>query len=99
MGRLLGLEGEPALKEAALRDGVGRLGTWGGRYKALVNGQGKGKEVVGKGFLVGSKEHEDLLREYETDQYEVARCEFVIADGVEMKAQRGLTFRFRGLLD
>ena len=42
--------------------------------------------------VFGSKEHEDRLREYATELYEVVRCQMVV-DGNKLP---GLTFRFCG---
>ncbi|KFZ11824.1 hypothetical protein V501_04565 [Pseudogymnoascus sp. VKM F-4519 (FW-2642)] len=52
----------------------GRMETWGnGKYKALVNGSERSC-VEGSAYQVMSEEHEDALRKYETDAYEVVRC-------------------------
>ncbi|KAK7706760.1 hypothetical protein SLS57_009570 [Botryosphaeria dothidea] len=86
---LLGLaEGEEAvLERAAVRDG--RLRTWGGRYKALVDGEGR---VEGWAYRVRSAEQEDALRAYETEKYEVVRCKIEIESWEE--DVWGCTFRF-----
>lgn len=70
----------------------GRVGKWGRRYNALVDGS---SAIEGHAFLVGSAEREDNLRRYETHAYEVVRCRMVI-DGAEVL---GCTFRFLGELD
>ena len=68
----------------------GRVRTWAGKYKALVDAPG---EVVhGSAFLVQSKAEEDALRFYETDKYEVVRCQITTQSDV----MDGLTFRFDG---
>jgi hypothetical protein len=43
-----------------------------------------------------SKEYEDALRGYETDNYEVVRCTISIEGG---KMVKGCTFRFVGTID
>ena len=49
-------------------------------------------EKSGSAYQVSSKEHEDALRIYETENYEVVRCMIAMADEVV----HGLTFRFVG---
>jgi hypothetical protein len=88
---LLGLDLSPVLEPAVLQRG--KLKTWGGKYRALVDGDDKGR-VEGWMYLVQNRQHEDALRDYEGDNYEVARCEIF---GVESgKLFKGLTFRFCG---
>lgn len=70
----------------------GRLALWNGKYKALLDAQSSKAEVHGHRFEVQSKEHEDILRSYETEAYEVVRCHIVDADGSGVE---GCTFRFR----
>ncbi len=81
----------------------GQLSTWGGgKYMALVDAPSdSNKVVVGTAFLVQSREQEDALRFYETDQYEVVRCRIILTDSEKKGAQalQGLTFRFSGTLD
>ncbi|KIW68924.1 hypothetical protein PV04_04836 [Phialophora macrospora] len=85
---------EPELIPAHIENG--RLGTWGGKYKALFDTCTPAKaKVCGKAFLVRDREQEDALRFYETDKYEVVRCRIVTGDGVLL----GLTFRFGGPQD
>lgn len=68
----------------------GRVRTWAGRYKALVDAPGE--VVFGSAFLVETREQEDALRFYETEKYEVVRCQITTqSDVIE-----GLTFRFDG---
>ena len=76
----------------------GRLEIWGGKYKALVDG-GKHDVVEGFAFLVVSKEQEDGLRIYETDKYEVVRCEISVHKADSIEQYRGCTFRFCGDID
>ncbi|KAF9634051.1 AIG2-like protein [Lasiodiplodia theobromae] len=83
---LLGLEERPVLRRAAVRGGAVR--TWGGKYKALVDGA---ERIDGWAYEVVSKEQEDALRAYETEKYEVVRCGIEMEGGEEVM---GCTFRF-----
>lgn len=87
--RHLGLSEEemPVLRSAEVRGG--RLECWAGKYKALVDAPG-GKVVSGYAYEVTTREREDALRAYETDNYEVVRC-CISVDGRMVK---GCTFRF-----
>ena len=70
------------------------LASWAGRYKALVDAPpGHVPEVSGCAFCVWDQEEEAALRRYETDHYEVVRCEMEVAG---MGLVRGLVFRFVG---
>jgi hypothetical protein len=69
----------------------GELRTWGGKYKALINGAGT---VRGWAYQVTCVEREDALRYYETDRYEVVRC--AITMDYTGENVLGLTFRFIG---
>lgn len=82
----------PRLIPAHISGGV--LKTWGGKYKALVDQRGYGKEskVAGHAFCVESEKVETGLRVYETDKYEVVRCTIEMGD----RREQGLTFRFVG---
>jgi hypothetical protein len=82
----------PVLKCASVSRGI--LATWGGKYKALLDGD-VNSQVNGSAYLVMSKEDEDALRAYETDNYEVVRCTITMK---EEKAH-GCTFRFVGTPD
>ncbi|KAI0192828.1 hypothetical protein F4808DRAFT_442630 [Astrocystis sublimbata] len=84
LGRLLGVR--PSYKEASIRGGL--LTTWAGKYKALIDMPGG--HVRGSAFLVQSQDEEDALRCYETDKYEVVRCDILF----EGKTHGGLTFRY-----
>lgn len=86
---LLGLEERPVLLRAAVRGGAVR--TWGGKYKALVDGT---ERIGGWAYEVASKEQEDALRAYETESYEVVRCRIEVEGGEEVM---GCTFRFADL--
>ncbi|TRX90956.1 hypothetical protein FHL15_008161 [Xylaria flabelliformis] len=83
LGRLLGVE--PSYEDASVRGGI--LKTWGGKYKVLIDAPGG--IVHGAAFLVQDQDQEDTLRCYETEKYEVVRCEIDMRD----KKVKGLTFR------
>ena len=85
LGRLLQAREDPNLVGAYLPRG--KIKTWAGKYKALVNGE---ERVEGSAFLVKSREQEEALQYYETDNYEVVRCQIRIGG----RAVDGLTFRF-----
>ncbi|SMR48119.1 unnamed protein product [Zymoseptoria tritici ST99CH_1A5] len=78
----------------------GKLVSWGGKYKALVDDSSSvtpyagamANAVEGSAYLVQSECREDSLRIYETKAYEVVRCLIEFADGSEIL---GCTFRFR----
>lgn len=71
---------------------------WGGKYNALVDGSA-GSVVHGSAYHVMSKEHEDALRAYETDVYEVVRCAISIASQTGCLEVKGCAFRFVGTVD
>ncbi|RVX70353.1 hypothetical protein B0A52_05852 [Exophiala mesophila] len=89
--RHLGLDKAPDYIKAHVTDG--KVQFWGGKYKALVDAPGE--SVQGCAFLVKTQIEEDALRFYETDKYEVVRCQILTQSG----AMHGLTFRFKGNLD
>lgn len=94
LSRLLGPNHPISLTPAWISGG--RLGTWAGRYKALVDDFDGGR-VQGHGFLVQNQQAEDALRSYETGVYEVVRCDICLDTtdgGVNMV--KGLTFRYIG---
>ncbi|OGM47954.1 hypothetical protein ABOM_002663 [Aspergillus bombycis] len=79
----------PVLRRATVKGGIIKM--WGGKYKALIDGPSSAI-VDGWTYEVNSGEEEEQLRYYETDQYEVVRCEIhILESGVLVK---GLTFRF-----
>lgn len=83
----------PILHSASITGG--KILTWGaGKYNALVNDP-LGR-VVGSAYQVMSKDHEDFLRLYETDAYEVVRCMISMENG---EVVPGCTFRFFGQTD
>lgn len=88
----LGLCARPILRPATVEGA--NIRTWGGKYKALVDGD---SPVTGWAYEVTSAGHEDALRYYETSQYEVVRCAIVMNDTNEHVW--GLTFRFAGSCD
>ncbi|KAK3379301.1 hypothetical protein B0T24DRAFT_716899 [Lasiosphaeria ovina] len=100
--RLLELDREPTYRPAKIHGGV--LEAWAGKYKALVDApptMGSEKFVVeGSAFLVQNRGQEEALCRYETDQYEVVRCEIEMERAEEEEEEeetiRGLTFRFVG---
>ncbi|KAI1737151.1 hypothetical protein F4680DRAFT_460673 [Xylaria scruposa] len=88
LGRLLGVV--PLHKDASVQGGI--LKTWRGKYKAMVDSLGG--IVHGSAFLVQDQNQEEILRCYETESYEVVRCELDIKGERVMR----LTFRFVGNL-
>ncbi|OAL00216.1 hypothetical protein IQ06DRAFT_316452 [Phaeosphaeriaceae sp. SRC1lsM3a] len=82
LGRLFGLpDGHVPILVPAVICG-GKIRTWGGKYKALVDSWGE--HVDGWACEILAQEHEDALRVYETAKYEVVRVVM------------GSTFRFAG---
>ena len=93
LGRLFGIplcELSP-FQPATLLDG--RVRTWAGKYKAVVDDPGG--RVDGWSYVIASSSQEHALREYEGDSYEVVAARLVV-DG---KETRGRTFRFAGCDD
>ncbi|KAF2796738.1 hypothetical protein K505DRAFT_225691, partial [Melanomma pulvis-pyrius CBS 109.77] len=88
LARLLNLD-HTGLDLRAARVKSARLGTWAGKYRALVDGSEK-EEVEGWAYQVRCEEHEEALRVYETHKYMVVRCG-ILMGGEEVP---GLTFRF-----
>ena len=93
LGRLFGVPADelPPLRPAVLMDG--RVRTWAGKYKALVDEPGA--MVCGVAYACTSVDQEDALRVYEGDAYEVVAARMVV-DGMEIV---GSTFRFAGFDD
>ncbi|RAK90294.1 hypothetical protein BO79DRAFT_253711 [Aspergillus costaricaensis CBS 115574] len=88
----LGLDEMPVYRKAVVKGGI--LRTWGGgKYKALVDGDASAR-VEGWAYEVRSAEDEEMLRYYETDFYEVVRCDICMVDVGEVV--KGLVFRFVG---
>ena len=83
----------PILHKASVMGG--KMETWGeGKYKALVDGP-ETSRIKGSAYQVVSEEHEDALRKYETEAYEVVRC-VIEMNGTPVE---GCTFRFVGEVD
>ena len=55
-----------------------QLTTYGGKYKALIDGV-ENSQVDGWAFLVETEQHEEALRSHETGAYEVVRCRITCA--------------------
>ena len=86
-------EEEIELKPARITGGV--MSSWGGKYRALLDGDGTlATTVDGFGFLVRTHDVEDTLRMYETDRYEVVRCHMTFKDS--MQKVSACTFKFLG---
>ena len=83
--------GPPTLVPASISGGL--IKSWAGKYKALVDGAST-DYVHGSAYEVTSKEQEDVLLTYETENYEVVRCCITMAS----ETVQGLTFRFVGSL-
>lgn len=83
----------PKLHPAEVRGG--RMETWGqGKYNAMIddpNGR-----IKGSAYWVMTKEHEEFLRLYETNAYEVVRCTISMETGENIQ---GCTFRYIGRID
>lgn len=89
LSRVLGyVHDSHCYKKASVRGG--RLTTWGGKYKALVD-EPTGGFVYGWAYLVKNAADEQALRVYDTANYEVVRCLIRFEDGPDIY---GLTFRF-----
>jgi len=71
----------------------GLIKTWENKYKALVDGIAT-DYVHGSAYEVTSREREEALLLYETENYEVVRCCITMAS----QTVEGLTFRFAGSL-
>ncbi|KAL9120890.1 MAG: hypothetical protein Q9187_002557 [Circinaria calcarea] len=79
----------PDLRPASVAGGVIR--TWADKYKALVDASDD-SYTDGWAYRVISEIQEEALLYYETEKYEVVRCEMLI-QGDEHKV-KGCTFRF-----
>jgi hypothetical protein len=86
--RLLALPNAPVLRKAIVTHG--KIKTRAGGYRAMINALPT-EFVAGWACKVTSREHEQVLQYYETDKYEVVRCDIHIEDEPPTK---GLTFRF-----
>lgn len=81
----------PIMTPACISGGI--IKSWGGKYKALVDGTDD-DIVHGSAYQVQDRESEESLLVYETEKYEVVRCIIESAD----RNFSGLTFRFMGSL-
>jgi hypothetical protein len=89
--RRLALVEEPIFTPATVTGGV--IKKWRGKYNALIDGPDTAC-VDGWAYLVVTEEHEESLRFYETENYEVVRCTIIIKDTSD--TVKGLTFKFVG---
>ena len=90
--RRLALSEPPTFTPATVKGGVIR--TWRYNYNAVLEG-GSSACVSGWAYLLQTEEHEEALRLYETENYEIVRC-FISMEGKEIW---GLTFKFVGSLE
>lgn len=81
----------PLLVPANISGGI--VKTWQDKYNALVDGASTDC-VHGSAYRVTTKEREEALLLYETENYEVVRCSIMMGSGTV----QGLTFRFAGSL-
>lgn len=81
----------PIMTPAHIYGGI--IKSWGGKYKALVDGTDD-DIVHGSAYQVQDRESEESLLLYETEKYEVIRCVIRSAN----RSFSGLTFRFVGSL-
>ena len=87
--RRLALSTPPVFVPATIRGGM--IKRWHSKYNALLDADSTAW-VNGRAYLVESEAHEDALRMYETENYEIVRCS--ISMGGDLV--KGLTFRFAG---
>lgn len=95
----LGLTEPPMYVPAQVQGAAMR--SWRGKYRALIDSEDSESFpswVDGSAYLVGSKAHEDVLRLYETEKYEVVRCRIYLRDCSDNVVD-GLVFRFAGFED
>ncbi|KAK4172034.1 hypothetical protein QBC36DRAFT_338791 [Triangularia setosa] len=70
-----------------------KLANWG-QYKALINGD---STVLGKVYLIESREHQDRLSYYETNAYEIRSCRIEVEEpGKKKREIYGKTFMYAG---
>ena len=97
LSRRLALSEEPVFTPATVTGASVVIKKWRGKYNALLDSD-EGAETAwvidGWAYLVESEEHEDALRLYETENYEVVRC--TICMGARSDVVKGLTFEFVG---
>jgi hypothetical protein len=93
LSRCLGLSEKPAFTPATVTGGV--IKKWRGKYNALRDSDGAETACVdGWAYLIETEEHEETLRLYETENYEIVRC--TISMEGRSDAVKGLTFKFVG---
>jgi dsDNA-binding SOS-regulon protein len=89
----LALSEKPIFIPAIVTGGV--IKKWKGKYNALLDSDGAENACVdGWAYLVETEEHEEALRLYETENYEIVRC--AISMEGRSDAVKGLTFKFVG---
>ena len=89
--RRLVLSEPPIFTPATVAGGV--IKRWKGTYNTLLD-EPDTVSVDGWAYLVATEEHEDALRFYETENYEIVRCSILMKDGRDVV--KGLTFIFAG---
>lgn len=70
------------------------IGSWKGKYKALVDGASTDR-IHGSADKVTSREQEDASLTYDMENYEVIRCRITMSS----QMVQGLTFRFADMVD
>ncbi|OCL05004.1 hypothetical protein AOQ84DRAFT_269781, partial [Glonium stellatum] len=81
----------PVLRSSSMVDGA--IKSWQGKYKALVDTPGS--HADGWSYQVTSEDQEEALLIYETENYEIVRCNIKLSStGAEMEqVVQGCTFR------
>ncbi len=78
LSRRLALSEEPVLTPATITEGGIAIKKWRATYNALIDSDEGARTacciVQGWAYLVETEEHEEALRLYETENYEVVRC-------------------------
>ena len=93
LSRRLGLSEKPVFTPATVMGGV--IKKWRDQYNALLDSDGAETTCAnGWAYLVETEEHEEALRFYETENYEIVRC--TISMEGRPDAVKGLTFKFVG---
>jgi hypothetical protein len=93
LSRRLGLLEKPVLTPATVTGGV--IKKWRGKYNALLDSDGAETACInGWAYLVETEEHEEALRFYETENYEIVRCNISVKGRSDVV--KGLTFKFVG---
>ena len=88
LARLFGSDFHAPYCEAKIRGGIVKTM---GKYNALVDDESGTNVVHGKAMRIQTREHEERLRAYETNVYEVVRCNIQVGPNEFIN---GLTFRF-----